>query len=385
MQHGHRRRGRAHRQPGAPRAPAAGWASAPTRASATAPASTRRRCGGRRRSSSTPRSASGSSRHAMHRCYSEAESRDDLPRAVLLTLAADRERVEALAREAGGELFVAMDNCPHQVVLVGGREAVDRARELADARRADLRRASLRPRRAHAALRAFAEDLRDVLRRARDRRAHATPVYSCTTAAPYPADADAVRELFVEHWTHPVEFRRTIETLYDEGARVFVEAGPRGNMTGFLDDILRGRPYCAVPADLPAPLGHDAAEPSRRHALRRTTSSVDLGLPLRAPRRPAHRVGCGARTDAGAPGRSRRVARDVVADAPPAGRRRVERIRGRRCRRRPRRSSRSPLRRRSSSTAAVRRGVRAGVDERRRPAARRPNRVAAGDATSSSS
>src|SRR5262249_19358211 len=57
--------------------------------------------------------------HAMHRVYSDAESRDDLPRAVLLTVAAERERVEELAREAGGRLFVAMDNCPHQAVLVG--------------------------------------------------------------------------------------------------------------------------------------------------------------------------------------------------------------------------------------------------------------------------
>ena len=47
-----------------------------------------------------------------------------------------------------------------------------------------------------------------------------------------------------------MEFRRTIEKLYEEGTRVFVEVGPRGNMTGFVDDILRGRPYCAVPANL---------------------------------------------------------------------------------------------------------------------------------------
>src|SRR4029079_16717506 len=37
--------------------------------------------------------------HAMHRCYADAESRDDLPRAVLLPLAADPDRVEAVAPE----------------------------------------------------------------------------------------------------------------------------------------------------------------------------------------------------------------------------------------------------------------------------------------------
>ncbi len=64
-------------------------------------------------------------RRGMHRCYSDAESRDDLPRAVLLAVAADRDRVEAIAREAGGDLYVAMDNCPHQAVLVGERAAAD--------------------------------------------------------------------------------------------------------------------------------------------------------------------------------------------------------------------------------------------------------------------
>ena len=47
-----------------------------------------------------------------------------------------------------------------------------------------------------------------------------------------------------------MRFRETIEALHDDGARVFVEVGPRGNMTSFMEDILRGRPSCAVAADL---------------------------------------------------------------------------------------------------------------------------------------
>jgi malonyl CoA-acyl carrier protein transacylase/phosphopantetheinyl transferase len=186
---------------------------------------------------------------AMDRCYSAAASRDDVPRAVLLAVGADRERVAEIADEAGGDIFVAMDNCPHQAVLVGDREAAERAREIL--RREGLIYSELPYDRAvHTPLFArFADDLRDVFAQIGVGCANST-VYSCTTVAPYPADEDGVRELFVEHWTRPVEFRRTIERLYDEGARVFVEAGPRANLTGFLDDILRGRPYCAVPADL---------------------------------------------------------------------------------------------------------------------------------------
>src|SRR5206468_1446228 len=44
--------------------------------------------------------------------------------------------------------------------------------------------------------------------------------------------------------------RQTVEAMYADGVRLFVEVGPRGNLTAFLDDILRGRPYIGVPANV---------------------------------------------------------------------------------------------------------------------------------------
>ena len=67
---------------------------------------------------------------ALNRMYAEEASQDRVPRAILLAIGAERERVEAIAREAGGEVYLAMDNCPHQAVLVGEREAVERALEI---------------------------------------------------------------------------------------------------------------------------------------------------------------------------------------------------------------------------------------------------------------
>src|SRR5207237_857216 len=78
-----------------------------------------------------------------------------------------------------------------------------------------------------------------------------TDIYSCTTAAPYPSDPTEIRRLFVEHWACPVRFRETIEAMYAAGVRLFAEVGPRGNLTAFVDDILRGRPPLAVPSPLP--------------------------------------------------------------------------------------------------------------------------------------
>jgi acyl transferase domain-containing protein len=38
--------------------------------------------------------------------------------------------------------------------------------------------------------------------------------------------------------------------MHADGVRVFLEVGPRGNLTGFVDDILAGREYAAIPCNL---------------------------------------------------------------------------------------------------------------------------------------
>jgi phosphopantetheine--protein transferase-like protein len=78
----------------------------------------------------------------------------------------------------------------------------------------------------------------------------ALPLYSCTTTRPYPGDLHEARELALAHWMRPVEFRQTIENMYADGFRVFMECGPRGNLSAFVDNILAGRPYVAIPANV---------------------------------------------------------------------------------------------------------------------------------------
>jgi phosphopantetheinyl transferase len=135
-------------------------------------------------------------------------------------------------------------------VLVGEPGAAARAREIA-ARAGLVCEVLPYDRAVHTPLFApFAEDLRRIFSEL-PVRTPSGPLWSCTTASPYPEDAEEIRELLVEHWTSPVRFRETIEALYEDGARVFVEAGPRGNMTAFIEDILRGRPACAVASDVP--------------------------------------------------------------------------------------------------------------------------------------
>ena len=46
-------------------------------------------------------------------------------------------------------------------------------------------------------------------------------------------------------------FRETIEAMHADGLRLFVDVGARGNLAGFVEDILRGKPAFAMAANLP--------------------------------------------------------------------------------------------------------------------------------------
>jgi acyl transferase domain-containing protein/phosphopantetheinyl transferase (holo-ACP synthase) len=191
----------------------------------------------------------GTFSHGLNASYAAAAERHEVPAAVLLAIGSDAESARRIGEQAGGELYLAMDNCPHQAVLVGEAAAAARAKAIAIEEGLMCEQLPY-DRAVHTPLFApFAEDLRPIFAEL-PVRAASTPLWSCTTAGRYPEEPTAIRELLVEHWTQPVRFRETIEALHDDGARVFIEVGPRGNMTSFMQDILRGRPACTVAPDV---------------------------------------------------------------------------------------------------------------------------------------
>jgi acyl transferase domain-containing protein/NAD(P)H-dependent flavin oxidoreductase YrpB (nitropropane dioxygenase family)/NAD(P)-dependent dehydrogenase (short-subunit alcohol dehydrogenase family) len=72
------------------------------------------------------------------------------------------------------------------------------------------------------------------------------PIFSNTTAAPYPQDSSAAASLLVDHLVRPVRFRDEVEAMYRFGVRTFVEVGPRAVLTGLVGQILTGRQHLAV-------------------------------------------------------------------------------------------------------------------------------------------
>jgi malonyl CoA-acyl carrier protein transacylase/4'-phosphopantetheinyl transferase EntD len=76
------------------------------------------------------------------------------------------------------------------------------------------------------------------------------PGWSCSLAAPYPSDVHSLRRLTTQLFSRPVRLRETIEAMYADGVRLFVEVGPNGVLTAMTQDLLSGREHVAVAANL---------------------------------------------------------------------------------------------------------------------------------------
>jgi acyl transferase domain-containing protein/phosphopantetheinyl transferase len=182
--------------------------------------------------------------------FEALHGKGEIPRGMLVAVGGiDWPTLQALVAATEGRVHVAMDNCPHQTVLCGTEESLGALLPELQARRGICQ--TLPFARAYHTpwFEVFCQPMREYFQRVRlvptDVR-----LYSCVTADRYPDDADAVRELVATQWARPVRFRETIRAMHRDGVRIFVEAGPRANLTGFIDDILRGERYAAIPANV---------------------------------------------------------------------------------------------------------------------------------------
>ncbi len=177
--------------------------------------------------------------HAMQR------SSEIVGGALLTVGAVPRERVIALADRA--QIYVALDNCEHQMVLYGQRSQLDPiAAQLGSEGGLCAFLPFNRP--YHTPLFAPNADL-EAIYRSFDFRTPKIPLYSCATAAPMPSAPDEIRKLVAGQWRSRVRFTETIERMYADGVRTFVEIGASANLTGFIDNVLRGRDALAVALD----------------------------------------------------------------------------------------------------------------------------------------
>ncbi|ETA01933.1 polyketide synthase family protein, partial [Frankia sp. CcI6] len=99
------------------------------------------------------------------------------------------------------------------------------------------------------------------------------PVWSNTTAGPYPGSPDEVRATLAGQVAAPVRFVEQIEAMYAAGVRTFVEAGPGRVLAQLVGRILAGRPHRVVATDV-------AGEPGLRRLLLALAELAAVGVEL---------------------------------------------------------------------------------------------------------
>jgi acyl transferase domain-containing protein/NAD(P)H-dependent flavin oxidoreductase YrpB (nitropropane dioxygenase family)/NAD(P)-dependent dehydrogenase (short-subunit alcohol dehydrogenase family) len=170
------------------------------------------------------------------------------------TMAAVKAGADAVAAAISGidGVVLANRNAPDQTVIAGPDAAIDAAVAQLEAKGFTAKRipvaAAFHSPVVAAAAETFAGVLADV-----PMSAPQVPVFANTTAAPYPADGDAVRAQLARQLAEPVRFADQIEAMYAAGARVFVEAGPGQVLSDLVRRILGDRPHAAIAVDTGGP------------------------------------------------------------------------------------------------------------------------------------
>lgn len=190
--------------------------------------------------------------HYIRRGYEvikELTAQADIPEGILAAIGAvTRKDIESAIEKIPAPIFIAMENCPHQYVLCGARASIESMMRLLSKQGAIC---TLLPFHRPYHTEWFKNALMP-LRNFFDRSKVFTPaidIYSCAIAALYPTGLQEIRATATMQWAMPVRFQETIEKIYENGVRIFVEVGPRGNLCGFVGNILKDKAHIAVALD----------------------------------------------------------------------------------------------------------------------------------------
>ncbi|WP_457573345.1 SDR family NAD(P)-dependent oxidoreductase [Desulfolithobacter sp.] len=153
---------------------------------------------------------------------------------------APREQVEEIL--AGiGEVVVANHNAPLQSVISGPTAKVKKAVEQCSD--AGIRSVMIPVSAAfHSPLiEGITDEFSSVIEQT-DWTPGTIPVYSNTTGRPHADDVKTIKATMTRHLASPLEFVLEIENMYTDGARTFLELGPKSILGGLTEKILKDMP-----------------------------------------------------------------------------------------------------------------------------------------------
>ena len=85
--------------------------------------------------------------------------------------------------------------------------------------------------------------------------------YSAAEYAPLTLECDALAHALAQMTCAPVDYPRLVQAAYDAGARIFIELGPLGACSRWIERILRGQPHAAIPINKSGKSDYDSLLP----------------------------------------------------------------------------------------------------------------------------
>ena len=167
-------------------------------------------------------------------------------------IAASTKVVEEVLAEVQG-YGGSQQNCPSQTVIAGASDAVEAASEAFKSRGITVYPLPVSHAFHSSIVAPASEPLKKVLERL-NVRAPKRPITTNVTSGWYPTGEGAEQmaiDNLAKQVAAPVEWTAQMERMYDEGARIFVECGPKRALTGFTVAILKKRPHRALHTNHP--------------------------------------------------------------------------------------------------------------------------------------
>lgn len=172
----------------------------------------------------------------------------DTTEGAMLAVQCPASRIAPLVKEIGGDLVIANDNGPSQVVLSGPVKAVQQAEQRCTQEGIKARRLPVAAAFHSAIVEPAVAPFRGTLEGLKLKRP-SLPVYANATAQPYKASARELAGTLASQIASPVLFREQVEAMYAAGVRIFIEVGPGNVVAGLVSDTLGSRDCTVLSLD----------------------------------------------------------------------------------------------------------------------------------------
>jgi acyl transferase domain-containing protein len=165
-------------------------------------------------------------------------------RGTMAAVAIDATALQKLLAGLPGVAVVAADNCPRSSLASGETAAMQALAQRCEAAGVELTPLAVSHAYHSAVIAGAASRYRAVLETL-TWRAPKTPVLSTVDLSVYDADVSRSIDRLVRQYTTPVRFSEAVRRVYELGARLFLEAGPKWPLTSYVREVLAAKPCFA--------------------------------------------------------------------------------------------------------------------------------------------